>query len=83
MSLIPCFDLLADVSYLGFCLFCPSISSLSMRSLRALGSLLSIVFSLRAAVTAVCCSSISVSSFVIGAVVAACFFSSIYATYLC
>ena len=72
------FDLLADVSHLGL-VFSVHIFRLSMRA-KSSWSLLSIVSSLRAAVTAVGCSSISVSSFVIAAVVAACFCSSISAT---
>ena len=69
------FDLLADVSHLGL-VFSVNFFRLSMRA-KSSWSLLSIVSSLHATVTAVSCSSISVSSFVIAAVVAACFCSSI------
>ena len=69
-------DLLADVSHLGL-VFSVHIFRLSTRA-KSSWSLVLIVSSLRAGVTAVSCSNISVSSFVI-AVVAACLCSSISA----
>ena len=62
LSLIPCLIFLPMSISLAPCLFCPLIR-LSMRA-ESSWSLLSIVSSLRAAVTAVGCSSISVSQFV-------------------
>ena len=81
LSLIPCLIFFADVSLSGPYVFSVHMFSSFDEGQRALGLChRSISSSVRAAVTNVCCSSISVCSYAVAAIVAACYCSSTSAT---